>query len=97
MAERSVSRFAGSCDAIGEGSSCQAGGDGNGIGSDEEPSSTASGEQRQLDEELSERAESEAVKLLDEELAELEQLMRLQRKKVDALERLRQQWLSGAR
>lgn len=43
------------------------------------------------------REGSEAVKLLDEELAELEQLMRLQRRKVDALERLRQQWLSGER
>ncbi|CAM9990150.1 unnamed protein product [Scytosiphon promiscuus] len=39
----------------------------------------------------------EAVRLLDEELAELEKLMRLQQKKVDALERLRRQWLSGER
>lgn len=40
---------------------------------------------------------SEAVKLLDEELAELELLVALQRKKVDALGRLRLQWLSGDR
>lgn len=41
--------------------------------------------------------ESEAVRLLDEELAELEKLMVLQRKKIDALGRLRWQWLTGER
>lgn len=99
MVDGSVSRSEGSSDAISRSSSCQAGGDGTVIGSDQEPASIASAEQQQqqLHEDLSERAESEAVKLLDEELAELEQLMGLQRKKVDALERLRQQWLSGAR
>lgn len=40
---------------------------------------------------------SRAVQLLDEELAELEQLIHLQRRRVDALERLRNQWLSGER
>jgi len=96
MAKASVSRARGSCGEIGEASSCQAGGDGGGIGSNGEPSSTTPDGQRaqqQHVDELSERA----VKLLDEELAELEQLIRLQKRKVDALERLRQQWLSGAR
>lgn len=41
--------------------------------------------------------ETEAVRRLDEELEELERLMVLQRRKVDALERLRRQWLSGER
>lgn len=41
--------------------------------------------------------ESEAVRLLDEELAELEKLMVFQRKKIDALGRLRRQWLTGER
>lgn len=40
---------------------------------------------------------SEAVRLLDEELVELEQLIALQRRKVNALERLRGQWISGER
>lgn len=40
---------------------------------------------------------SEAVRLLDEELEELEKLMVFQRKKIDALGRLRRQWLTGER
>lgn len=40
---------------------------------------------------------SEAVRLLDEELEELEKLISLQRRRIDALERLRRQWISGER
>lgn len=40
---------------------------------------------------------SEAVRLLDEELVELEKLVSLQRRRIDALERLRRQWISGER
>lgn len=40
---------------------------------------------------------SEAVRLLDEELLEMEKLISLQRRKIDALERLRRQWISGER
>lgn len=40
---------------------------------------------------------SDAVKILDEEIAELEQLIVLQEKKLDALRRLRGQWVSGQR
>ena len=40
---------------------------------------------------------SEAVRLLDEELEELEKLILVQRKKIDALGRLRRQWLTGER
>lgn len=40
---------------------------------------------------------SETVRLLDEELEELEKLMVFQRKKIDALGRLRRQWLTGER
>lgn len=40
---------------------------------------------------------SEAVQLLDEELAALEQLITLERKKIGALERVRQQLISGKR
>lgn len=96
MAEKPVSGATGSCTSSSVGSSCRAGDDDSNVVSNEE---TRTGEQQQLSEEPSNvrRAESEAVKLLDEELAELEQLMRLQRRKVDALERLRQQWLSGER
>lgn len=39
----------------------------------------------------------DAIRLLDQELVELEKLMELQARKVEALERLRRQWLSGER
>lgn len=41
--------------------------------------------------------QSQAVRLLDEELVELERLILLQRRKVEALERLREQYISGQR
>lgn len=41
--------------------------------------------------------ESEAVQMLDRELAELGELLVLQQRKVEALERLRGQYLSGER
>lgn len=84
MDDTLVPPVAGSCDAVSQDSSPQEAGC---VGSEEEQTRDA----------VRDREESEAVKLLDEELAELEQLMRLQRRKVDALERLRQQWLSGER
>lgn len=40
---------------------------------------------------------SDAVKILDEEIAELEKLIVLQGKKLNALQRLREQWVSGQR
>ncbi|CAM9517742.1 unnamed protein product [Ectocarpus sp. 4 AP-2014] len=40
---------------------------------------------------------SDAIRLLDEELVELEKLIKLQARKVEALEELRRQWLSGER
>ena len=39
----------------------------------------------------------DVVRMLDEELAELEKLLYLQGRKLDALQRVRQQWLSGQR
>lgn len=43
------------------------------------------------------RENSDVVRQLDEELAELEKLVALQQRKVDALQRLRRQWISGER
>eukprot|EP00752_Nemacystus_decipiens_P016235 g14515.t2 len=84
MDETLVPLVTGSCDAVNLDSSPQE----SGCGSKEEEFATDA---------MQDREGSEAVRLLDEELAELEQLMRLQRRKVDALERLRKQWLSGER
>lgn len=42
-------------------------------------------------------ASSQAVRLLDEELMELERLITLQRKKVEGLQRVREQYLAGHR
>lgn len=82
MDEHLITSVTGSCDAVDMDSSSQ----GRCVGSGEEPKDATR-----------DREDSEAVKLLDEELAELEKLMGLQRRKVDALERLRQQWLSRER
>lgn len=86
MDESLVPPVTGSCDAVSLDSSPQEAGCPQGSKEEQPAHDTAR-----------DREGSEAVKLLDEELAELEQLMRLQRRKVDALERLRQQWLSGER
>eukprot|EP00903_Cladosiphon_okamuranus_P008847 g8471.t1 len=81
---------AGSCDAVSLDSSLQEPGCvGSLPSSDEEPTKDTMPD--------GDREGSEAVRLLDEELAELQLLMSLQTRKVDALERLRQQWLSGER
>lgn len=40
---------------------------------------------------------SDAIRLLDEELVEMEKLIKLQARKVEVLEELRRQWLSGER
>lgn len=42
-------------------------------------------------------ASSQAVRLLDDELMELEKLIYLQQRKVEALQRLREQYLAGQR
>lgn len=91
MEEALVPPVTDSCDAVSQDASSQAGCEASTSEEEKEEKDASFRDSRQ------DREGSEAVKLLDEELAELEKMMRLQRRKVDALQRLRQQWLSGER
>ncbi|CAN0023064.1 unnamed protein product [Ectocarpus sp. 12 AP-2014] len=66
------------------------------INSNEEPDGNSSSSSGAITADVG-GGSSDAIRLLDEELVELEKLIKLQARKVEALEELRRQWLSGER
>ena len=105
MGEHPAPPGLGTCGAVGQDSPFQAiSCDGNAIHNSFDPireERNANNNEKEREREAPDNgmgtASSRAVHLLDEELAELEQLIKLQRRQVEALERLRNQWLSGER